>query len=108
MKGLLVIPMMLVFVVAGCATSGDLEKVQAQERLINAKADQAVKDAQAAKASADVSKLQADAAKSQAEGAATRAENAVRKAEASERRADERERLSGEKLESAFRNSMRK
>ena len=50
-KGLLVISMMLVLAITlgGCATQGDLEKVQAQEMQNRAKADQAAQDAQAAK-----------------------------------------------------------
>ncbi|MGZ6208386.1 MAG: Lpp/OprI family alanine-zipper lipoprotein, partial [Syntrophales bacterium] len=54
-KSLLVISMMLVLAIAlgGCATTGDLEKVQAQEMQNRAKADQAAQDAQAAKAAAD-------------------------------------------------------
>ena len=59
---LLVISMMLVIgtTLTGCATSGDLERVQAQQKLIDAKADQALQDAQAAKAAADAAKLKAD------------------------------------------------
>ena len=71
-KSLLVISMMLVLAitVGGCATKGDLEKVQSQEMLTGAKADQAAQDAQAAKAAADAATLKA-------EDAAARAENAV-------------------------------
>ena len=89
---LLVISMMLVLPVTliGCATSGDLEKVQAEQKLINAKADQALQDAQTAKASADAAKLQADVA---------------------EKAALERERIADEKAakaDAAFQKSMRK
>jgi len=54
-KSLLVISMMiaLAMAVGGCATKGDLEQVQAQEKMIGAKADQAAQDAQAAKAAAE-------------------------------------------------------
>jgi len=88
----LVISMMLVLPVTliGCATSGDLEKVQAEQKLINAKADQALQDAQTAKASADAAKLQADVA---------------------EKAALERERIADEKAakaDAAFQKSMRK
>ena len=87
-KSLLVISMMLVLAITltGCATSGDLEKVQAQEKLIDAKADQALQDAQAAKAAADAATLKADAA-------AARAENAVKAADEREKIAAEKERL---------------
>ena len=70
-KSLLVISMMLVLAIAvgGCATTGDLEKVQAQEKLIDAKADQAAQDAQAAKAAADAATLKANEAAARAEEA---------------------------------------
>ncbi|ABQ26347.1 Lpp/OprI family alanine-zipper lipoprotein [Geotalea uraniireducens] len=90
-KSLLVISMMLVLVtMMGCATTGELEKVQAQQKLIDAKADQALQDAQAAKAAADVAKLKADDA---------------------EKAALERERIADEKAkraDAAFQKSMRK
>jgi len=91
-RTLLVISMMLVLPVTliGCATSGDLEKVQAEQKLINAKADQALQDAQTAKAAADAAKLQADVA---------------------EKAALERERVADEKAaraDAAFQKSMRK
>jgi murein lipoprotein len=91
-KSLLVISMMLVLAITlmGCATSGDLEKVQAQEKLIGAKADQALQDAQAAKAAADA--------------ATARAENAVKMAEEREKIADEK----AKRADAAFQNSMRK
>jgi len=91
-RTLLVISMMLVLPVTliGCATSGDLEKVQAEQKLINAKADQALQDAQTAKDAADAAKLQADVA---------------------EKAALERERVADEKAaraDAAFQKSMRK
>ena len=90
-KSLLVISMMLVLAaMMGCATTGELEKVQAQQKLIDAKADQALQDAQTAKASADAAKLQADVA---------------------EKAALERERIADEKAakaDAAFQKSMRK
>lgn len=82
---------------AGCATSGDLAKVQAHESLIDAKADQALREAQAAKAAADAAKLQSDAA-------AVRAENAEKKAEERERVAEEKER----RADAIFEHSMKK
>lgn len=86
-KSLLVISMMMALAigVGGCATKGDLEQVQAQEKMIGAKADQAAQDAQAAKAAADAATLKANEA-------AARAEEAVRKAEERERIADEKAR----------------
>ncbi len=61
-KSLLLISMVLVLtaLMIGCATTGDLEKVQTQQKLIDAKADQALKDSQAAKTSADAAKVKAD------------------------------------------------
>jgi murein lipoprotein len=89
---LLVISMMLVVGAAltGCATSGELEKVQAQQNLIAAKADQAVQDAQAAKTEAAAAKLKAD--------------DAVKAAEAREKIADEK----AARADAAFQKSMRK
>ncbi len=89
---LLAISMMLILgtALAGCATSGDLEKMQAQQKLIDAKADQALQDAQAAKAAADAAKARADEA---------------------EQKAAERERIADEKAakaDAAFQKSMRK
>jgi murein lipoprotein len=98
-KNLLVISMMIALAMAlgGCATKGDLEQVQAQEKMIGAKADQAAQDAQAAKAAADAATLKANEA-------AARAEEAVR-------RAEERERIADEKAQQAdiiFKKSMKK
>lgn len=98
-KTLLMIPMMLVVAMAsGCATSGDLAEVRAQEQMINAKADQALRDAQAAKAAADAAALRAEAAEA-------RAENLQKDAE-------EKARIEEEKAEraaaSAFQKSMYK
>ncbi|MCL5024683.1 MAG: Lpp/OprI family alanine-zipper lipoprotein [Nitrospirae bacterium] len=98
-KNLLVISMMLVLAitVGACATRGDLERVQSQEMMTRAKADQAAQDAQAAKAAADAATLKA-------ETAAIRAENALKMAE-------EREKLAEEKAKRAddiFQKSMKK
>jgi murein lipoprotein len=98
-KSLLVTSMMIALAmgVGGCATKGDLEQVQAQEKMIGAKADQAAQDAQAAKAAADAATLKANEA-------AVRAEEAVR-------RAEERERIADEKAKQAdiiFQKSMKK
>ena len=89
---LLVISMMLVLgtTLTGCATTAALEKVQADQKLIDAKADQALQDAQIAKADASAAKLRADDA---------------------EKRAEEREKIADEKAaraDAAFQKSMRK
>ena len=89
MKYLIGLSMLFAFAIAGCATTGDLEKVQSQQVMTGAKADQASQDAQAAKAAAD-------AAAQKAEAAAARAENAIRMA-------DERG-----KANNAFQKSMKK
>jgi murein lipoprotein len=98
-KCILLISMMLVLPITliGCATSGDLEKVQAQQKLIDAKADQALQDAQAAKAAADAAKVQAD-------DATARAANAEKAATERERIADEK----AKKADAVFQKSMRK
>jgi len=98
-KSLLTISVVLVLAITlmGCATTAELEKVQAQEKLIDAKADQALQDAQAAKTAADAATLKA-------EEAAARAENAVKMAEERERIADEKAKMADE----AFQKSMKK
>jgi len=105
LKRVMVISSMLGFAfLAACATSGDLEKVQAQQNAIGAKADQALQDAQAAKASAD-------AAKARADEAAARADTAAKAAEERERIAAEKEKVADEKAaqaEAVFQKSMRK
>lgn len=105
MKRLVMLVMSVAFAaLTGCATTGDLEKVQAQDRLTGAKADQALQDAQAARAAADAARLQADTA-------AARVENAIRLAEEREKAAAEKERVAEEKAAKAdavFQKSMRK
>jgi murein lipoprotein len=98
-KSLSVILMMLALAIAvgGCATKGDLEKVQAREKMIGAKADQAAQDAQAAKAAAEAATLKAN--------------EAMARAEEAEKRAAERERIADEKAKQAdmiFQESMKK
>jgi murein lipoprotein len=98
-RKLLVLSMMLVpaFSFMGCATSGDLEKMQAQQNLTDAKAEKALQDAQAAKATADAAKVKADDATAHAEDAA--------------KKADEREKVADEKAkraDAAFQKSMKK
>ena len=89
MKTLLLITMMFAITLAGCATTRELEKVQSQQMLTGAKADQAAQDAQAAKAAADAATLKAEAA-------AIRAENAVKMAEERARIADEKAKIADE------------
>jgi murein lipoprotein len=101
-KSFLLILLMVVFalVLSGCATTSDLEKVQAQEKEINAKADQALQASQDANANA------AKAAES-----AARAENALKAAEERANAAEERAAAAEEKAnkaEAVFEKSMRK
>lgn len=98
-KSLLPILMVLALSVSliGCATTGDLEKVQAEQRMLDAKVDQALQDAQAAKAAADEAKLRADET-------SARAEAAIKAAEERERLADEK----AQRAEAAFQKSMMK
>lgn len=81
----------------GCATTSDMERVQAQEKVIDAKADQAIQEAQAAKAAANEAAMKADAA-------AARADEAIRKAEERERAAEEKQK----QAEALFEKSMKK
>ena len=106
MKSLIMIAMMLVLAgtLGGCATTGDLEKVQSQQMVTNAKANQAAQDAQAARAAADAATLKAEAA-------ATRAENALKLAEERAKAADEKAKIADAKAVKAdevFRKSMKK
>jgi murein lipoprotein len=98
-KSLLLIVMMVVFPVGliGCATTSDLEKVQAEQRMLDSKVEQALQDAQAAKAAADEARLRADET-------SARAEAAIKAAEERERLADEK----AQKAEAAFQKSMMK
>jgi murein lipoprotein len=105
-KSLLVVSMMIILAITvwGCATKGDLERMETQEKMIGAKADQAAQDAQAAKAAADAATLKANEA-------AARAEDAVKRAEERERIADEKARIADEKAKqagAAFQKSMKK
>lgn len=83
--------------VAGCATSGDIQRVQTQERLIAEKADQAWQEAQSAKAAAEAANVKAEAAAARAEAAAKAAEQ--RESMAAERAA---------RADAAFEQSMKK
>jgi murein lipoprotein len=81
----------------GCATTRDMEMVQTEQRLLDAKVEQASQDAQAAKAAADAAKLQA--------------EDAAARAAAAEKAALEREKAADAKVQQAdamFQKSMRK
>ncbi len=96
-KVLLGISMVFALCLWGCATSGDIERVEAQDKVIDAKADQAIQDAQAAKAAAQEAQAKADAA-------AARAEEAIKKAEEREQIAAEKEK----QAEALFQKSMKK
>jgi len=98
-KTLLLISMMVVLPVAfiGCATTGDLEKVQAEQKLTNQKAEQAMQDAQTAKAQADAAKLKSDET-------SAKAEQAIKAAEEREKLADQK----AAQADAAFQKSMRK
>jgi murein lipoprotein len=105
-KSLFMISLMLILgiILVGCATKGDLARVETQEKLIGAKADQASQDAQEAKAAADAASMKANEA-------AARVEEAVRRAEERERIAEEKERIADEKAKQAeaiFERSMTK
>lgn len=89
--------LVLAAALTGCATSREMEKVQADQKLLDAKVEQALQDAQAAKTAADAAKLQAA--------------DATAKAETAEKAALERERIAEEKAQradAAFQKSMRK
>lgn len=93
------ISLMLVLAAAmsGCATSREMERVQADQKLLDAKVEQALQNAEAAKASADAAKLEA--------------QNATARAENAEKAAVEREQIADEKAkraDAAFQKSMRK
>jgi murein lipoprotein len=98
-KILLGISMVLVLALGmwGCATTSDLDKVQAQQKATDAKVDQAIQEAQAAKAAANEAKMKAD-------DAAAHAENAIKMAEERERAAEEKQK----QAEALFQKSMKK
>ena len=75
-KSLWVLSIMLALAITltGCATTRDLEKMQAQENQINAKADQALQDAKAAAAKADAATTRAETAVKVSEDRAQQAE----------------------------------
>lgn len=79
-KSLLAISIMFVLslTLTGCATKGDLEKVQAENQQLNMKADEALKESQDAKAAA----LKANDAAVRAEERAKLAEEKAQKSEA--------------------------
>lgn len=94
-KTLLVISIMFVFAItaAGCATKGDLEKVQANEQQLNLKADQALKASQEANENA------------------MKANEAAKASEERARLAEERARIAEEKAarsDAVFQKSMKK
>lgn len=94
----------MVAVLAGCATSKQMEKVESDQKLLDAKVEQALQNAQAAKVAADAAKVQADTA-------TARAESAAKAAEEREKAAAEQERIAADKAakaEAVFQKSMRK
>ena len=99
MKKTLVLISMLVLPAAliGCATTREMDQVQAEQRILDAKVQQAVQDAQAAKAAAN-------AAQAKADEATVRADNAVKAAEERERIADEK----AKQADLTFQKSMKK
>jgi murein lipoprotein len=119
-KNLLVILTMLFIAIAftGCATTKDLEQVQAQEKINAAKTDQAIQDAQNAKAAADAAAIKANEAQTSAESAIKAAEEKARLAEekaaaaqAEAAAADEKAKAAEEKAkntEALFQKSMKK
>jgi murein lipoprotein len=98
-KILLGISMVLILALGmlGCATTSDLDKVQAQQKATDAKVDQAIQEAQAAKVAANEAKMKAD-------DAAAHAENAIKMAEERERAAEEKQK----QAEALFQKSMKK
>ena len=89
--------LILAATLTACASSTDMAQVQAEQKLLDAKVQQALQDAQAAKAAADAATL--------------KAEDATARAESAEKAAQERERIAAEKAqqaEAAFQKSMRK
>lgn len=99
-KGLLAVSTAFLFGIAmmGCATKGDLEKVQAQEQQLNLKTDQALKASQEANESAKK-------ASEAVERAEERARLAEERAKIAERLAEE---AKTEKADAAFKASMKK
>ena len=95
----MVVAMAAVFAMTltGCATSRQMEKVEADQKLLDAKVEQALQNAQVAKTAADEAKQ--------------KAADATNRAEQAEKAAQERERLANEKMQradAAFQKSMRK
>jgi murein lipoprotein len=119
-KSLLVFSMMLVLSIAffGCASTSDLEKLQAQQNLNSAKTDQAVLDAQNAKASADAAAKKADEAIASAQAATKAAEDRAKAAEEKAKLEEEKAKLAEENArllqekaksdEALFQKSMKK
>jgi membrane protein involved in colicin uptake len=109
-KTLLVLSTIILFgiTIMGCATKGDLAKVQAQGQQTNLKADQALKTSQEANENAmkasEASNQKADQAlkaSQEANDAAMKASEAVKAAEERARIAEEKARLAEEKAAAA-------
>jgi murein lipoprotein len=105
-KIILVICVMFTLAISlgACATRGDLEAVEAREKAMAAKADQAAQDAADAR-------MSADEAITKANEAMARAEEAEKRANEREAMAAEKERMAEEKAKEAemkFQKSMKK
>jgi murein lipoprotein len=119
-RSLYIILVMFFLAVAstGCVTTSDLEQVQAQQKLNAEKTDQAIKDAQNAKATADAAVAKANEDQKRAEDAIKAAEEKARlaeekaaSAEAKAAAAEEKAAKTDEKVNNAqtlFQKSMKK
>jgi len=94
----------LVFMFLGCATTGDLEKLQAQVNAVSQKADQALKEAQVAKAAAQSAKMDSARDAERISQAAAKADSAAARAEAAAKMAED----NAKKTEAIFQKSMKK
>lgn len=101
-KSIFVVLVMFAFAVilTGCATKGDLEKVQMQEQQTNLKADQALKASQEANEAAAKAAEAARLADERAKAAEERARMSEERTKAAEERA--------EKYDATFKKSMKK
>ncbi|HOD35894.1 MAG TPA: Lpp/OprI family alanine-zipper lipoprotein [Syntrophales bacterium] len=94
----------LVFMFSGCATTGDLEKLQAQVNAVSQKADQALQESQAAKSAAQSARMDNMRDAERISQAATKADNAAARAEAAAKMAED----NAKKTEAIFQKSMKK
>jgi len=108
MKGLLAVSavVILAVIMVGCATKGDLEKMQAQQQQTNLKADQALKAAQDANEAATKASQAADQKADQALKAAQQANDAAKMAD--ERAQAAEAQVDAAKASNTFKQSMKK